>query len=267
MGLMMAASLLLEAAVGWLTYEQNVADPRAVKFADFLQTKLSTGLMQRVEKLADEARRMTIERPDFPVYAILTYDLDYRWSRDASGAAGVPPHQLDFRDARVVDVTLGRHKVSKDVVLTKATDFRDRVDTRRVTVSLELNPLGESKAMHHWRVLLYEAGRAARQGISARKYVEGQHWDITLTPAEEREERRRAKFGMTKVIDERERQEQLAWVAAYIDHTAHHGPKKLYDEAIAYYKELEKRPLPNAGGCQHCSPPSGASGPQPMLVR
>jgi hypothetical protein len=38
-------------------------------------------------------------------------------------------------------------------------------------------------------------------------------------------------------------QEQLLWVAAYIDHTSIHGRQKLYDDAIAYYRELEKRPL------------------------
>jgi hypothetical protein len=188
---------------------------------------------------------MTIERPDLPVYATVTYDLDYHWTGASSAAAGVPAKELDYRDARVVDVKVGRRNVSSDVVLSGAGpgDLRRRLDTRRITLSLELNPLGESEQMHHWRVLVHEAGQAASRGLSARSVVEHTHVDVKLTPAEEREERRRAGVGLASVRGERERQEQLLWVAAYIDHTSIHGPHKLYDDALAYYRELEQAPL------------------------
>ena len=65
--------------------------------------------------------------------------------------------------------------------------------------------------------------------------------------------------------DERERKEQLLWVEAYIDHTSVHGPKTLYDEAIAYYKELIARPLTDSG-CRLCKKPAIA-GPQLTLPR
>jgi hypothetical protein len=263
MGLLMAASLLLEGAIAWLTYEKNVGDPKVLEFAGWLRGKLDLGLMQGIQAQAEAARKMTIDRPDVPVYAVLTYDLDYRWSRMSEGAAGIPGHLLNYVDARVVGVTLGRKNVSSDVVLSKAGpgDWRDRVDTRRITISLELNPLGESKQMRHWRAVSYDAGQVAQRGISARKAVESMHFDIKLTVEEEREERRRAKTGGTPIRVERERQEQLLWVAAYIDHTSIHGPKKLYDEAIAFYTELEQLALPGPG-CQLCKKPT----PRPQLV-
>jgi hypothetical protein len=256
MGVTFAVSLLFDAAIGWMTYEKNVGDPKALKFAGFLHDKLNLALMQGIQAHVNEARRMAIDRPDLPVYAILTYDLDYHWTGESSGAVAFPGQDLDYRDARVVTVQLGRQQVSTDVVLSRAGagDLRRRTDTRRITISLELNPVGETAQMRHWRVLLRDAGQAASRGLSARSVVEHSHLDIQLTPAEEREERSRARVGLASVRDERERQEQLMWVAAYLDYTLIHGPQNLYDDAVAYHRELERRPLPSK-----FPPPSSAA--------
>ena len=268
MGIMFAVSLLIDGAIAWLTYEKNVGDPKVEAYTQFLADKLSATLEKAVEPKMKPAREMTIARPDLKVYAVVTYDLDYRWSRDSSGAKGIPGPDLAYVDARLVELRLEYKKEANEELLSKAGpgDWRDRVDTKRLTYSIELNPLGERAEMRHWRALLYDAGQVARRGLSARAVAESSHHDVSLTPADEREERRRTKLGLPPLRAERERAERLLWVAAYIDYTSSAGLKKQYDEAVRYYTELEQRNREAAEplGCVHCAKPGKTAFPPPI---
>ena len=246
MGVSVAITFLIEASIGWLTHQKNVGDPKAQKFAEFLSGKLGGKIAKGVQAQAMQARRMTIEHPEHPVYAIVSYDLDYRWTGQSSAANGVPGKDLRYVDARFGGLRLGYQRVAEETLISSAPsgDFSYRIDTRRVTISVELNPLGESSELRRWRVLVHDAGEAAQRGQTARGVAESSHYDPPFSPADEREERRRAKVGLPSLRAERERQERMMWVAAYLDYTGAHGLDRLYEDALAYYRELEQAAAP-----------------------
>jgi hypothetical protein len=244
MGVSVAITFLVEASIGWLTHQKGVGDRKAQEFAAFLDAKLAGKIASAVQARALEARRMTIEHPEHPVYAIVSYDLDYRWTGQSSAAIGVPAKDLRYVDARFGGVRLGYQRRVNETLISSAGDFTDRIDTRRVTISVELNPLGESSEMRHWRALVHDAGQAAEQGQSARAVAESSHRDVPLTSADEREERRRAKLGLPSLRAERERKELMLWVSAYLEYTLLHGLDRQYDDALSYYRELEQAAAP-----------------------
>jgi hypothetical protein len=70
--------------------------------------------------------------------------------------------------------------------------------------------------------------------------------DLSLSAAEEREERRRAKWGEPSLLEQREREERKLWVRAYIEYTALNGPDDLYADALKYLAELDKPQASNS---------------------
>jgi hypothetical protein len=68
------------------------------------------------------------------VYAIVAFDLDYHWTGSSLGAANVPNKDLRYTDARFANLALDHRGRWKEEILSRDTDFRDRIDTKRIIV-------------------------------------------------------------------------------------------------------------------------------------
>jgi len=102
-------------------------------------------------------------------------------------------------------------------------------------------PLGETPEGRRREALVKDAGQAALRRLSARSVAEDRHFDVELNADDERQERIRAEVGLPSLRAERIRHEQLLWVAAYLEFSLSHGLLKQYDQALAYYAELQQR--------------------------
>jgi hypothetical protein len=103
----------------------------------------------------------------------------------------------------------------------------------------------ETPAQHQWTMFLHQAAKAVAQHLSARAAAGGTHFGGDLSPTDQREERRRAKFGEPSLLEQRDREERKLWVRAYIEYTAQNGPEDLYADALKYLAGLDKAEVPS----------------------
>ena len=240
------AAVVLEAlhlAHAWLAYEKNVESEGERQFRELFEKNVTPGVEKALKVHAREAAQMTAQNPEFPVYANVTVELDESWT--VSGIAGSESEKA-VTNARFVDLGLSFKKVSKEETINTHSssgffsDVTTHYATRRVTYPVEVS-FAETPAQHQWRMFLHQAAQAAARHLSARAVAGHTHFGGgALSAAEEREERRRAKWGEPSLLEEHEREERKVWVRAYIEYTALHGPDDLYADALKYLAELDK---------------------------
>lgn len=242
---------LLSLARAWLTYEKNVESREERLLRELFEKKVTPGMRKALAGHAREAEQLNTRNPEFPIYANVTVDMDESYT--SSGIAGVESGKA-INDARFVGLDVSFKKISKDEVIH--TDYSSPLfsgitthySTRRITYPVEIN-FGETPAQHRWRSLLHQAGQAAERHLSARAVAGHTHFGGgSLSAAEEREERQRAKTGEPSLVKQKAQEEQKLWVRAYIEYTALHGPDDLYADALKYLSELENAEVPGRHG-------------------
>ena len=223
----------------WITYEPNVMSDEERRLRQLFGTKVEPGVAKALAAQAPRAEQMTNEAPEFPVYANVTVDLVETWWE--SGIAGNPTERA-VRDARFVGLNVGRKNISASEVIdtdSETTGGYNNSETKRVTYSVKVD-FGETPAEHRWRMFFHQAAQAARRRLSARAVAGHTHFGGDLSPAEEREEQRRQRWGDPSLREQRDREERILWVRAYVEYTAFYGPDDLYMDAVKYLKELEE---------------------------
>jgi len=242
---------LLNLSYAWLSYEKNVESREERVLRELFERRVTPGMRKALAAHAHEAEQLTTRNPEFPIYANVTVDMDESYT--SSGIAGVESGKA-INDARFVCLDVSFKKISKDEVIH--TDYSSPLfsgitthyTTRRITYPVEIN-FGETPAQRRWRTLLHQAGQAAARHLSARAVAGHTHFGGgSLSAAEEREERRRARTGEPSLVEQKAREEQKLWVRAYIEYTALHGPDDLYADALKYLSELENAEAPRRYG-------------------
>jgi hypothetical protein len=191
---------------------------------------------------------MTKEHPEFPVYANITVELDESWTE--SGAAGVPSNR-SITDARFVDLGVSFDNVSREKTLNidssmpLLSNVKTYYATKSVAYSVKVD-FGETEVEHRSRILFHWAEQAVKRGLSARSYAESTHFG-ELKGWELRGDVERERRGQWTLAEQREHEERLLWVQAYIEYTFFHGPDEQYTAALRYLEELRRRPHPIAG--------------------
>jgi hypothetical protein len=238
---------LFKLASAWLGYEKNVESEEEREFRKLLNAKVHPGVLDALQKHAAEAEKMTNDHPEFTVYAIVTMDLDYEW--DEWGIGGESEGKA-VTDAHFVDLRLSFKKekqtekvVDKDHWSFPMSDQTHYIERSRVTYAVELD-FGETPDQKEWRMFLHEAEQAVKRGMSARAIAEHSHFDYRWTPADEREEQRRQKWGERSLRVERENAARRRFVEAYIEYTFMHDLDEPWKAAIDYLHELERRDAP-----------------------
>jgi hypothetical protein len=232
---------VLKLAHAWLSYEKNVESEGERHFRELFEKNVAPAVKKALAVHAREAEQMTAKNPELPIYANVTVDLDESWM--ASGIAGVESDRA-ITDARFVDLGVSFKKVSKDETINTDTSsgfsgVTTHYATRRTTYSVEVD-FAETPAQRRWRMFLHQAAQAAERHLSARSVAGHTHFGGDLSPADQREEQQRAKFGEPSLLEQRDREERKLWVRAYVEYTAFHGPDDLYADALKYLAELDK---------------------------
>ncbi len=244
----LAPVLIIELSKAWLTYEKNVADPKELEFRNKLAGDITPGIEKALEARTDEARKLTAQHPEMPIFAQITIDMDFTWE----GFSPAEKKAAEFKEARFVDLALSFSKREKSgELVARPTNIKEsiakHIGTRRVTYSVEINPMEETRDQRKWRAMVAQAEVAVRHKVSVRAVGEHTHWvgegpgyaGHSWTHDDEAEERRRKKFGLPSWREELERRERKLWATAYIAYTGERDLHPQYEEGVRYYQELE----------------------------
>ena len=262
-GLFVTAILLglVDLAFAWITYTPGGESYEEKELRELFERKVQPGVGTAISTQAREATKMYLSRPDLPIYANITVDLEESWTE--SGIVGAESGKK-INDASFVRLDVGFERISGEKIIKKEKDVSLTGDvntyyaTKRVTYAVELQ--FETPAQRQYRISLKDAGKLARQGLSAR-IAANIHFPDDLSLADAAEEKQRKTFCQPSLRQERERERRKLWVQAYIDYTAWNGPAKLYTDAQSYLSELEQQRPPSS-----CTEALSQGDTQNMLV-
>jgi hypothetical protein len=245
LGVLLVARAALGAAVLWWL-ASKLADAERRRLDEMFKAKVDPKVQKHLANHAAEARRLALQDPLQPVYAVVNVDMRY------SGFIAPTGVSETILDVSFVSVEgLSRERIHRERTLTANSPFNARTagygqpidGVRRVTYSVELafeDPKGD--LFRYRRAVMDErtAKQEADAGRPARRYAERGGEPPPLTAREQKQatdpwSNRAARM-------EWEKTDKIRWVRAYIRYTA--GRKQLaalHADAIRYLDELEGR--------------------------
>jgi hypothetical protein len=233
-------------------------DPEQLKLMQLMDTNVMRAAVKALQAHEQEARKLALRAPERDVYAkvtmTITHGADGSLSQDKSPTMVYDDDQLE--DAQFNTVSVGYDSATAKKDGGETHHYADNKDHRRrmqvITFPILLNPLGHSRRLRRFVAMRANAAKAIAKGLSARSIAEGTHWvgdhmgpgGYDWTYLDDREEARRKKAMAPSHRAELELAAKVAFTEAYIDAASDHldrpAVKKLYDDAVRYYDELQR---------------------------
>jgi hypothetical protein len=243
----LAIGLALDVA-GYMLSGKGQEDPEVTKLKELIAAKVTPAMTAYLTPRLRELRQFSMRAPELDQYANVTVDLKYIWDEEGDDLIAIDGAK-HINDVEYVGMDVGMTEAKRDEK-TIATDKAGsrHYETIRVTYSTMLNPLDEKPEMRHWRTLLAQAATAVQHGISVRGVAESTHWAgpgkspawRNWTHLDDREEKKRERFGMPSRRDEVEHQEREAFAEAYVEYAAEHDLHPQYEDGVRYLQELQR---------------------------
>jgi hypothetical protein len=233
-------------------------DPEQLKLMHLMETNVMPAALKALQAHEQEARKLALRAPELDVFAkvtmTITYGADGALSQDKSPTMVYDDEQLE--DAQFNTVSVGHDSATAKKDGGETHHYADNKDHRRrmqiITFPILLNPLGQSRRLRRFVAMRANAAKAIARGLSARSIAEGTHWvgdhmgpgGYEWTYLDDREEARRKKAMAPSHRAEIELAAKIAFTEAYIDAASDHidqpTVRKLYDDAVRYYDELQR---------------------------